>query len=111
MPVVSEHPARRDSAQDDAGAGLPAVIGISVYESFERQAVATTGTVPMPSKRERLLGGHAVCLVGYNDSKRRWLCRNSWGAGWGQAGYFTLPYAYLLSTGLSSDFWTLRSVK
>jgi C1A family cysteine protease len=91
--------------------GFPAVIGISVYSSFENATVAKSGTVPMPAKRERLLGGHAVCLVGYNDAKRRWLCRNSWGAGWGQAGYFTLPYAYLLSTGLSSDFWTLRSVK
>jgi C1A family cysteine protease len=30
--------------------------------------------------------------------------------GWGQAGYFTMPYAYLTTRGLSSDFWTIRIV-
>jgi C1A family cysteine protease len=25
-------------------------------------------------------------------------------------GYFTMPYAYLLTTTLSSDFWTIRVV-
>ncbi|MGI8571877.1 MAG: peptidase, partial [Solirubrobacteraceae bacterium] len=35
---------------------------------------------------------------------------NSWGEGWGQAGYFTMPYAYLLNPSLSSDFWTIRQV-
>jgi C1A family cysteine protease len=36
--------------------------------------------------------------------------RNSWGPGWGLKGYFTLPYAYLIQGGLSSDFWTIRIV-
>jgi len=26
------------------------------------------------------------------------------------AGYFTMPYAYLIQSGLSSDFWTIRIV-
>jgi len=36
--------------------------------------------------------------------------RNSWGPGWGLAGYFTLPYSYLIQSALSSDFWTIRIV-
>jgi C1A family cysteine protease len=36
--------------------------------------------------------------------------RNSWGPGWGMAGYFTLPYAYLTDANLADDFWTVRMV-
>src|ERR1019366_9952661 len=31
----------------------------------------------------------------------------TWGAKWGQKGYFTIPYAYLLTENLSDDFWTI----
>jgi len=51
-----------------------------------------------------------VLAVGYDDASQRFLVRNSWGSGWGQAGYFTLPYAYLTTRGLASDFWTLQIV-
>ncbi|HLY83475.1 MAG TPA: C1 family peptidase [Acidimicrobiales bacterium] len=91
-------------------AGFPFVFGFSVYESFESQAVATSGHAPMPGSGEKLLGGHAVLAVGYDDAAQTWTARNSWGTGWGMAGYFTLPYAYLTVRGLSSDFWTVRSV-
>jgi C1A family cysteine protease len=90
--------------------GYPFVIGFTVYESFESQTVAQTGIVPMPAPGEKVLGGHCVVAVGYDNSTRRFIMRNSWGTGWGQAGYFTMPYEYLLTPSLSSDFWTLRSV-
>src|ERR1700760_2346051 len=38
--------------------GFNVVFGITVYESFESQAVADTGSVPMPGKDESVLGGH-----------------------------------------------------
>lgn len=90
--------------------GYPFVFGITVYESFETQRVAQTGVVPMPGPSEQVLGGHAVLAVGYDNAAQTFRVRNSWGQGWGQAGYFTLPYQYLLSTGLSSDFWTIRTL-
>ena len=34
-----------------------------------------------------------------------------WGVKWGMEGYCMMPYEYLISPQLSSDFWTLRSVK
>ena len=93
-------------------AGYPFVFGFSVYESFESQAVAKTGAVPMPDgNAEKQLGGHAVLAVGYDDVKQRFIVRNSWGTSWGIKGYCTFPYAYLLDASLCEDFWTVRLVE
>ncbi len=90
--------------------GYPFVFGFTVYESFESPAVAQTGVVPMPGANEAVLGGHAVCAVGYDDAQQRFVIRNSWGTGWGMGGYCTMPYTYLLDPHLAADFWTLRSI-
>jgi C1A family cysteine protease len=88
--------------------GYPFAFGFSVYESFESDAVAASGVVPLPASSEELLGGHAVLAVGYDDASQRFIVRNSWGEGWGQGGYFTMPYAYLGDRSLASDLWTIR---
>lgn len=88
--------------------GFPFVFGISVYSSFESDEVAKTGVVPMPGKFERMLGGHAVCCVGYNDADQRYIVRNSWGTDWGMGGYFTIPYDFVHNANLADDFWTVR---
>ena len=90
--------------------GYPFVFGFSVYESFESQAVAQTGVVPMPQSNEQQIGGHAVLAVGYDDTQQRFTVRNSWGPNWGMAGYFTIPYAYLTDSNLADDFWTVRTI-
>jgi C1A family cysteine protease len=90
--------------------GYPFVFGFTVYESFESPQVAQTGVAPMPAAGEKVLGGHAVLAVGYDDASQRFIIRNSWGAGWGMGGYFTFPYAYLTDANLSDDFWTVRLV-
>jgi C1A family cysteine protease len=90
--------------------GYPIAFGISVYSSFMSDEVARTGIVPMPKPDESLEGGHAILGVGYNDAKRMVLVRNSWGTDWGLKGYFLLPYDYIISTQLASDFWTIRLV-
>ncbi|HAJ56579.1 MAG TPA: peptidase [Candidatus Omnitrophica bacterium] len=88
--------------------GYPFVFGFAVYESFESQAVARTGRAHMPKKDERMLGGHAVTAVGFNQKEERFLIRNSWGTNWGKKGYFTLPYEYVKT--LAADFWTIRKL-
>ena len=65
----------------------------------------------MPQPGEKAVGGHAVMAVGYNDTHQWFIVRNSWGTSWGIAGYFTLPYQYLLEPNLSDDFWTIRIVE
>jgi len=87
--------------------GFPFVFGFSVYESFESEAVSRTGIVPMPAAGERVLGGHAVMAVGYDDGTKRFLVRNSWGSEWGMQGHFTMPYQYLANPNLAADFWNI----
>jgi C1A family cysteine protease len=70
--------------------GFPIVFGISVYESFESQTVSKTGVIPLPETSERMLGGHAIVLVGYDEEKRLFTFRNSWGEDWGENGYFKM---------------------
>jgi C1A family cysteine protease len=90
--------------------GYPVVIGFAVYPSFESEQVARTGIGHLPQPGEALLGGHAVVVVGYDDLTQRFVLRNSWGEGWGDQGYFTLPMNYLTDPNLAGDFWTIRAV-
>ena len=91
--------------------GFPIVFGFAVYSSFETQAVAKTGLMPIPAKQEKDLGGHAVLIVGYNRVKRHFIVRNSWGPDWGDKGYFYMPYAYALDANLCDDFWAIYTVE
>jgi C1A family cysteine protease len=90
--------------------GYPFVFGFTVYDSFESEAVAKSGVVPMPASGEKVLGGHCMLVVGYDASARVFIVRNSWGRSWGMKGYCTMPFEYLISPHLASDFWTLRTV-
>lgn len=100
--------------------GFPVTIGIELFQSFETDAVAKTGLVPMPSIADRIrgtIGGHAVIIVGFDDNmmihgeKGAFIIRNSWDVTWGDKGYFYLPYRYVLDRGLASDFWTITKVQ
>jgi len=99
-------------------AGLPSMFGFTVYNSISQ--ADKTGQIPYPTATgEKILGGHAVAAVGYDDSmkikntnpkgvetKGALLIRNSWGTGWGSGGYGWLPYDYVLK-GLAVDWWSL----
>lgn len=100
----------------DAGAmraclagGFPIVFGTRVTESFMR--VPRSGVVPMPSAHDRddaRHGRHALLLVGYDDSRRHFVVRNSWGDDWGDLGYCYMPYAYVAHPQWSRNAWSLR---
>ena len=96
---------------------LPAMFGFTVYSSISE--AESGGEIPLPAAGERIVGGHAVAAVGYDDARRikntaagakattgAVLIRNSWGAGWGEKGYGWLPYEYVLE-GLAEDWWSL----
>lgn len=50
------------------------------------------------TKDSSIANNHAVLIVGWNDTittplgKGAWIIKNSWGAGWGDAGFFYLSY-------------------
>ena len=88
--------------------GDPFVVGILIYESFESKNASKTGMIPMPNVvHEKLLGGHAVTCIGYDDTSQVWIMKNSWGSNWGDHGSFYLPYKYLLDTKLTGDIWKI----
>lgn len=99
-------PRTMTSFKQSLATGVPIVVGISVYESFE--SIDADGIGDLPRRNEQLLGGHAVLIVGYNEMKQRFIIRNSWGPEWADHGYFTLPYSYFRNSKLSSDFWTIN---
>lgn len=92
-------------------AGLPSMFGFTVYDSFPRVG-SGSGDIPVPAPGERVLGGHAIDAVGYDDARKigsakgALLIRNSWGIAWGEGGYGWMPYAYV-EKGLANDFWSL----
>jgi C1A family cysteine protease len=98
-------------------AGLPSMFGLSIYSSIEQ--AEKTGAIPYPIPGEKLLGGHAMIAVGYDEKIKiknsnpgdqettgALLIRNSWGKEWGEEGYGLLPYSYVLN-GLAIDWWAL----
>ncbi len=98
-------------------AGLPAMFGFTVFNSYTQ--ADTTGKIPYPVAGEKVVGGHAIVAVGYDDAMKikntatgatettgALLIRNSWGTTWGAAGYGWLPYEYVLK-GLATDWWAL----
>lgn len=88
----------------------PFTAGIEVHETFKSKLVQHTGVVPLPSGRDKSLGGHAMLVVGYLDDSHHFVVRNSWGSAWGDRGYCYIPYSYLLRPDLCWDLWTVAKV-
>ncbi len=94
---------------------LPVGVSIPVYNSWYRSAAtAQTGRITMRLGTEPSVGGHAICLVGYQDQASSpgggyFILRNSWGTVWAPMcpygrGYGTIPYQYI-----ANDNWEAYS--
>lgn len=88
--------------------GYPFVFGFTVYTSFFD--ISSDGKMRMPQPKDIVEGGHACCIVGFDDKSKHFIVRNSWGDSWGDRGYFYMPYDYITNSGLASDFWSIRLV-
>lgn len=88
----------------------PFVFGFNVHESFHSVKNRLCGDMPMPTNGEYIsdpIGKHAVVAVGYDDSRRRIKVLNSWGLGWGDNGYFYMPYDFIEEGYFCFDFWKI----
>ena len=81
----------------------PVVFGMEIYESF-MNLNERISTVNFPGRKEKSLGGHAMCMVGYDLKKRLFLAKNSFGPNWGDNGYCWIPFDYIRQEGY--DVWT-----
>ncbi len=54
-------------------------------------------------------GGHAVSIVGYDDTKAAWLIRNSWGEQWGENGFGWVSYDD--TSGVGAETWSVSFAK
>lgn len=75
---------------------LPIVIAITVDRSFDSLSAANNWTWKSHSGKVR--GGHAICVVGYDDTKQAFKVQNSWGKTWGDNGFFWIDYAFFAKT-------------
>jgi C1A family cysteine protease len=55
------------------------------------------------------VGLHCVEVIGYSEAEHCWICKNSWGTGWGEGGFFKIAYG---EAGIDSEFpfWTAQGV-
>lgn len=94
---------------------VPFVFGVTLYNSFMSNTVASNGIVPIPNiSKEKLCGGHALLCVGFDDTMVAngvtgyFIVRNSWGSSWGDHGYCYIPYDYLLNKQLASGRFAIK---
>lgn len=73
-------------------AGRPIVIGVPVYPEFHLLNESNPVYDDSSGMRE---GGHAIVVVGYDDSKRAFRILNSWGDDWGIDGYGWIHYDFI----------------
>jgi C1A family cysteine protease len=92
----------------ELNAGRCIMIGVLVYSSFMSRTSLRSGIIPMPNtRREYLMGGHAIALSGWNENTLMFQFRNSWGTSVGQKGLFHIPYAYVCNGKLAGDAWVI----
>jgi len=77
------------------------VFGMTVDQDYMNY---TGGIVAMPRSARFNSGGHCQVIVGFDDNKKCWIVRNSWGTSWGDGGYAFVPYAYLDESD-ANDLW------
>jgi C1A family cysteine protease len=82
----------------------PFLAGVEVFKSWFTERAQKSGFIPMPKRHEKLAGGHAICIVGYDDKLGILKFKNSWGLNWADKGYGYLPYEYMKK--YCSDAWS-----
>lgn len=81
----------------------PLVGCFSVYSDF----YAYRSGVYRKTSSATYEGGHCIGVVGYSDAESCWICKNSWGAGWGASGFFKIGYGQV---GIDNKMWLVSGI-
>jgi C1A family cysteine protease len=93
-----------DTLESCLASGYPFVFGFTVFSNL----LATTTYLRSPGPNDVITPeGHAVLAVGYDQARRVFRIRNSWGPGDNDDGHFDMDYDYVLNANLSADFWVV----
>ena len=72
----------------------PVVIGMMVGGTFMQEMKGKDLWTPTEEDRSQMgFGGHAMCVIGYDDRKQAFQLMNSWGPEWGNNGIAWVRYA------------------
>ncbi|KAF3061038.1 hypothetical protein GL218_03861 [Daldinia childiae] len=91
--------------------GYPFVFGMKTYGLLHGNRIGPDGygLKKDPDRKDmKEEHRHSLLAVGYKEEEKVFIIRNSWGADWGEDGYFYMPYHWLNHC---YDFWTIRLVK
>ena len=83
-----------DNILDALNHNHPIVSSLLVYSGFHKVSPIET-TLSMPEENEEPIGGHAMCIVGYDIPRKVILARNSFGPDWCREGYCWIPFEYV----------------
>lgn len=81
--------------KENLSQGAPVVIGMMVGQSFMQPMMGQDLWTPADGDKSMMgFGGHAMCVVGYDDKKYggAFLIMNSWGKEWGNNGFGWVRY-------------------
>ena len=70
----------------------PLVIGIYVFEGFSNHTKIGGESFYKKYNQKGYSGGHAIVVVGYDDSKNAFKIINSWGDDWANDGFLWIDY-------------------
>jgi C1A family cysteine protease len=80
---------------DALNANRPVAFSLLVYREFDLLENSNDYILRTPSAGAQPLGGHAMCLVGYDLKRELVLARNSFGADWCMGGYCWITFDYV----------------
>jgi len=75
-------------------AGYPVVIGAALDEGFKAAKTEGGNEYVWRSVIGNNIGGHAMLVVGFDDSRNAFKVMNSWGSLWGNNGYCWIDYSF-----------------
>jgi hypothetical protein len=98
---------RVESWRAALAAGYPIIVGFWITAGYLN--LATNGNEHGPLQNEPSTTGHAVTVQGYEDTRARFLVKDSRGVEFAEGGRWWLPY-HLLDGRLVDEAWAIRKI-